>query len=283
MKGVGPWSRAWARFRRNRIAFVSLWVVALLALVAMLAPWIAPYPFAQTNYDQTLAPIGTPGHLLGTDLLGRDILSRLIFGFRTALLVALVAEVLSVIAALLVGVTAGYRGGKIESLLMAATDVMYAFPGYLFAVLLVTVFGRSFWAVMLAIAIAGWVTQARLMRAQVMTIKKRDFVEATRGMGASGPTIATRYILPNAIGPLLVTTSFAVPAAITTEAGLSLLGLGIADMPSWGAMINEGVRYATSMPHMVISPALAFAITLLAFTWIGDGIRDAFDVTGEES
>ncbi len=280
---MGPWSRAWARFRRNRIAFISLWVVVVLALVALLAPVIAPYGYAETNYDTTLAPIGTPGHLLGTDLLGRDILSRLIFGFRTALLVAFVAEVLSVIAALLVGVTAGYKGGKVESLLMAATDVMYAFPGYLFAVLLVTVFGRSFWSVMLAIAIAGWVTQARLMRAQVMTIKKRDFVEAAQGMGASGPTIATRYILPNAIGPLLVTTSFAVPAAITTEAGLSLLGLGIADMPSWGAMINEGVRYATSMPHMVISPAIAFALTLLAFTWIGDGIRDAFDVTSEES
>lgn len=264
------------------MAFISLWVVVILALIAIFAPVLAPYHHAATNYDQTLAGIGTPGHPLGTDVLGRDILSRMIFGFRTALLVAVVAEVLSVLAALLIGVTAGYRGGKVESFLMAITDVMYAFPGYLFAVLLVTVFGRSFWAVMAAIAIAGWVTQARLMRAQVMTIKKREFVEAAKGMGAGGPTIATRYILPNAIGPLLVTTSFAVPAAITTEAGLSLLGLGIANMPSWGAMINEGVRYATSMPHMVLSPALAFAVTLLAFTWIGDGIRDAFDVTQEE-
>jgi len=256
--------------------------VVILGLVAIFAPFIAPYHHAETNYDTTLAPIGTPGHILGTDVLGRDILSRMVFGFRTALLVALVAELLSVLFALLVGVTAGYKGGKVESFLMAITDVMYAFPGYLFAVLLVTVFGRSFWAVMAAIAIAGWVTQARLMRAQVMTIKKRDFVEASKGMGAKGPTIATRYILPNALGPLLVTTSFAVPAAITTEAGLSLLGMGIADMPSWGAMINEGVRYATSMPHMVLSPALAFAVTLLAFTWIGDGLRDAFDVTQEE-
>lgn len=192
------------------------------------------------------------------------------------------AEVLAVAAALLIGVSAGYRGGRTDSFLMAVTDVMYAFPGYLFAVLLVTVFGRSFWAVMLAIAVAGWVTQARLMRAQVMTIKKREFVEAAKSMGAKDRTIAVRYILPNALGPLLVTTSFAVPAAITAEAGLSLLGLGIADMPSWGAMINEGVRYATTVPHMVIAPSLAFAITLIAFTWIGDGIRDAFDVTQEE-
>lgn len=264
------------------MAFISLWVVVVLVLVAVFAPLIAPHPFDQPNYTRTLAPIGTPGYPLGTDVLGRDILSRLIWGFRTALQVAVTSEVISVAFALLIGVTAGYVGGKVESLLMAFTDVMYAFPGYLFAVLLVTVFGRSFWAVVIAIAVAGWVTQARLMRAQVMTIKRRDYVEAARSMGASGPTIATRYILPNAIGPLLVTTSFAVPAAITTEAGLSLLGLGITDMPSWGAMINDGVRYATSVPHMVISPALAFAITLLAFTWIGDGIRDAFDVTGDE-
>ncbi|ACQ81585.1 binding-protein-dependent transport systems inner membrane component [Beutenbergia cavernae DSM 12333] len=263
------------------MAFISLWVVLLLLLVAIFAPLVAPYPPDATDYGQQLAPIGTPGHLLGTDTLGRDILSRLVFGFRTAFLVAFVAEVISVAVALSVGVVAGYRGGRADGVLMAATDVMYAFPTYLFAVLLVTVFGRSFWSVMAAIAIAGWVTQARLVRAQVMTLKKRDFVEAAQGMGAKGPTIATRYILPNALGPLLVTTSFAVPAAITTEAGLSLLGLGIADMPSWGAMINEGVRFATSSPHMIISPAIAFAVTLLAFTWIGDGVRDAFDITSE--
>lgn len=265
------------------MAFFSLWVVCGLLLIAIFAPLIAPYPYTQPDYQQMLAPLGAPGHILGTDLLGRDIFSRLIYGFRTAFLIAFIAEFLAVSFALLVGVSAGYAGGKLEAVLMAVTDVMYAFPSYLFAVLLVTVFGRSFWSVAIAIAIAGWVTQARLMRAQVMTIKKRDFVEASRSMGASGPTIAVRYILPNAIGPMLVTTSFAIPAAITTEAGLSLLGLGITDMPSWGAMINEGVRYVLSSPHMVISPAVAFAVTLLAFTWIGDGVRDAFDVTQQES
>ncbi|CAM3517306.1 ABC transporter permease [Occultella aeris] len=263
------------------MAFISLWVVAVLVLVAIFAPFIAPYGPQETDYGHQLAPIGSPGHLLGTDTLGRDILSRLVFGFRTALLVAFAAEVISVAVALVVGLLAGYRGGRADGILMAATDIMYAFPTYLFAVLLVTVFGRSFWSVMAAIAVAGWVTQARLIRAQVMTLKRRDYVEAARSMDAQGPTIALRYILPNALGPLLVTTSFAVPAAITTEAGLSLLGLGISDMPSWGAMINEGVRYASSAPHMIISPAIAFAVTLLAFTWIGDGIRDAFDITSE--
>lgn len=275
-------ARAWSRFCSHRLALISLVIVAVLILVALTAPWIAPHGPGETNYGQAFAPIGSQGHVLGTDQLGRDILSRLIFGLRTALAVALVAQVLAVTIALAVGLIAGYLGGKADSFLMATTDVMYAFPTYLFAVLLVTVFGRGFWTVVIAIAIADWVTQARLSRAQVMTLKQRDYVEAGRAMGASGTTIALRYILPNSLGPILVATSFAIPAAVTTEAGLSLLGLGIADMPSWGTMINEGVRAVTSHPHLVISPACAFAVTLLAFTWIGDGLRDAFDVTQEE-
>lgn len=261
---------------------ISLIIVVVLAVVAIAAPLIAPYAPGQTNYGHQYETIGSTGFLLGTDQLGRDILSRLIYGLRTALLVAFVAQIIVLVVALFVGVIAGYLGGKIDSLLMATTDVMFAFPTYLFAVLLVTVFGRGFWSVVIAIAIADWVTQARLSRAQVMSLKQREYVDAGRAMGASGVTIATRYILPNALGPILVATSFAIPAAITTEAGLSLLGLGIADMPSWGTMINEGVRAVTSHPHLVISPALAFAITLLAFTWVGDGLRDAFDVTQEE-
>lgn len=265
------------------MALISLIVAVLLVLVAVLAPWVAPYGASETDYGAQNAPIGTDGHPLGTDALGRDMLSRMIFGLRTALLVAFTSQVITVVVALAVGITAGYLGGKADSFLMATTDVMYAFPTYLFAVLLVTVFGRGFWTVVIAIAIADWVTQARLSRAQVLSLKQREYVEAARSMGASGPTIAVRYILPNAIGPILVATSFAIPAAITAEAGLSLLGLGIADMPSWGTMINEGVRAVASSPHLVLSPALAFAVTLLTFTWIGDGLRDTFDVTSEEA
>lgn len=277
-----PWRRSWERFRGNRLAFASLVAVGVLVLVAFTAPWLAPYDPDRTNYGLGLAGLGTPGHLFGTDELGRDIGSRLLYGLRTALLVAFIAEILAVVTAIVVGLIAGYLGGRADSFLMAVTDIMYAFPTYLFAVLLVTVMGRSMLAVIIAIAIAGWVTQARLIRAQVMSIKKRDYVEAARAMGAPGRTIATRYILPNSLGPILVTTSFAIPSAITTEAGLSLLGLGIVGVPSWGSMINDGVRFATSFPHMLLAPALAFAITLLAFTWIGDGVRDAFDVTQEE-
>lgn len=279
----GQWARAWDRFKANRLALGSLIFCGVLVVVALLAPVIAPYHFAETDFDNRLAGAGTDGHLLGTDLLGRDIFSRLLFGLRTALLVAFGAEVTALLLALIIGLTAGYLGGRTESGLMAFTDIMYAFPSYLFSVVLVTVLGRSVFAVMLAIGIASWVTQARLVRAQVLTIKQREYIEAARAMGASGPTIAVRYILPNAIGPILVTTSFAIPAAIAAEAGLALLGLGVQPpTPSWGSMITDGMKYLLAAPHLLVWPALLFALTLLAFTWVGDGLRDAFDASGEE-
>jgi oligopeptide transport system permease protein len=271
----GPFVRAWERFRRHRLAFASLIFCALLVLIALAAPLLAPHHYAETDFAHKLASPGTPGHLLGTDLLGRDILSRLIYGLRTALTVAFGAELTALTLALLVGLVAGYLGGRAEQLLMALTDVMYAFPSYLFAVVMVTVLGRSIFAVVIAIGIASWVTQARLVRAQVLTLKQREYVEAGRAMGARGPTIAVRYILPNAIGP--------IPAAVAAEAGLALLGLGVQPpTPSWGAMISEGTRYLLAAPHLLVFPAVLFALTLLAFTWVGDGLRDAFDASGEQ-
>lgn len=279
----GPWARAWSRFRRHRLAFGSLIFCALLILTAIAAPLIAPYGYQETDIHHTLAGPGSAGHLLGTDLLGRDILSRLIYGLQTALTVAFGAELTALVLALAIGLLAGYLGGRVEQVLMAFTDVMYAFPTYLFAVVMVTVLGRSIFALVVAIGIASWVTQARLVRAQVMTLKEREYVEAARSMGATGTTIAIRYILPNAIGPILVTTSFAIPAAIAAEAGLALLGLGVQPpTPSWGAMISEGSRYLLAAPHLLVAPAVLFALTLLAFTWIGDGVRDAFDASGEQ-
>ncbi len=279
----GQWARAWDRFRANRLAFGGLVFCALLVLTAIAAPLVAPHHYAEIDYTARLAPIGAPGHPLGTDLLGRDIASRLVYGLRTALVVAFGAELTALVLALLVGLVAGYRGGRVEQGLMGLTDVMYAFPSYLFAVVLVTVLGRSLFALILAIGIASWVTQARLVRAQVLTLKQREYVEAARAMGARGTTIAVKYILPNAIGPILVTTSFAIPAAISAEAGLALLGLGVQPpTPSWGAMITDGMRYLLAAPHVMVFPATLFALTLLAFTWVGDGLRDAFDPTAEQ-
>lgn len=283
IKSKSPARFAWERFCRHRLALGSLIFCGLLILTAIIAPLIAPFHYAETDFANKLVGPGVDGHLLGTDPLGRDIFSRMLYGLRTALTVAFGAELTALLLALIIGLVAGYVGGRLEGVLMAGTDVMYAFPSYLFAVILVTVIGRSIFALILAIGIASWVTVARLVRAQVLSIKQRDYVEAARAMGASGPTIAVRYILPNAIGPILVTTSFGIPAAIGAEAGLALLGLGVdPSIPSWGTMISEGTRYLLSAPHLLLFPALMFALTLLAFTWVGDGLRDAFDASGDQ-
>jgi ABC-type dipeptide/oligopeptide/nickel transport system permease subunit len=276
------WAQAWERFRRNRLAFVSLVVCAVLGLLAVLAPLIAAHAPEATNLGRILAPAGSPEHLLGTDPAGRDVFSRLLHSLRTAFVVALASKAISLLFAVPIGVLAGYLGGRVDQLLMAATDVMFAFPAYLFTIILVTVFGRGLFAISLAIGIASWVVLARLVRSQVIALKVREYVEAGRAMGAGGTTIAVRYILPNSLGPVLVWFSFGIPAAITAEAGLALLGLGVEPPnPSWGSMIAEGSKYALSAPHLLIWPTALFAVTVLAFTWVGDGLRDAFDVAEE--
>ncbi|MFS0892880.1 ABC transporter permease [Microbacterium sp. 179-I 3D3 NHS] len=278
VKATSQWTYALQRFRRHRLAVGSLVFCVALIVVAIAAPVIAPYGYDEIDYTTQLAPSFTPGHLLGTDELGRDVLSRMIFSLRTAFLVAFGAELTALVLAILIGLAAGYIGGRAEQALMGFTDVMYAFPAYLFSVIMVTVLGRSVIAVIIAIGIASWVTQARLVRAQVLSLKAREYVEGARAMGASGLTIAVKYILPNALGPLLVTLSFGIPAAIIAEAGLALIGLGVQPpTPSWGNMITSGLHYMGAAPHLLLWPATLFALTLFAFTWLGDGIRDAFD------
>jgi len=281
-KARSQWRRAWEKYCGNKLAVVSLVICALLVVIAIFAPLIAPYGYADTNYDNHLASAFSPHHLFGTDELGRDMLSRLIFSTRSALLVALASQVVAVVLSVVIGLIAGYAGGLADQVLMGITDVMFAFPAYLFTIILVTVMGQSLLAVGLAIGIASWVTMARLVRGQVLAIKVKEYVEAGRAMGAGGTTIATRYILPNTLGPILVTISFGIPAAIIAEAGLSLIGLGVAPpTPSWGGLINTGRSYILSEPHMLVAPMVLFAITVLAFSWVGDGLRDAFDL-GEE-
>lgn len=273
------WSRRWSRFRRNRLAVGGGVFCIVLVLAAILAPWITPFPYDQTDYTQIMQPMFTNGHLLGTDQLGRDVFSRLVYSLRTALMISFGAELIALFLGLVVGLTAGYFGGKVDQLLMAGTDIMYAFPGYLFAVILVTVMGRSNLAVIIAIAVASWVGQARLIRSQVVKLKSFEYVEAGRALGAKHSTLVLRYILPGSWGPMLVATSFGIPGAIMTESGLSLLGLGVAPpQPSWGAMISEGYSQLLSHPQFMIAPVVLFVLTMMAFTWLGDGIRDAFDV-----
>ncbi|HLQ81936.1 MAG TPA: ABC transporter permease [Bacillota bacterium] len=276
-------ARAWARYRHNKVAFASLVFVGLLVLTAIFGPFFTPYGVSEQDITNRLQPMGSPGHLLGTDALGRDLLSRLVHSLRSALTIGFVAEGLSLGFALLIGMTAGFLGGRAEQLLMLFTDVMFAFPRYLFAIILVVAMGQGLWTIIIAISVASWVGQARLARAQALKIKNFAYVEAGRSMGARGFTLVLRYILPNSWGPLLVTTSFGIPAAIAAEAGLAILGLGVQPpTPTWGGMIMDGYHYVLGVPHLIVWPLLLFSLTMLAFTFIGDGFRDAFDVAEEE-
>ena len=273
------WSRRRGRFLRNRLAVLGLVIVVVACLAAVTAPWIAPYHYATLGPGDEFLRTGSPGHPMGTDILGRDILSRLLYSLRTALFIAIVAELLSLILSFAVGLLAGYKGGKIDQWLMAGTDVMFAFPGYLFAVLLVAVLGRSTWAVILALTVGSWVGLSRLLRAQILKMKSLEFVEAGRAMGATGWTLVMRYMVPGAMGPVLVSSSFGIPANMLAESGLAILGLGVAPpMPSVGTMINDGYQFVQSYPHLIAWPVAVFVLIMLAFTWVGDGVRDAFDV-----
>lgn len=277
-------ARMWSRFRKNKIAVVSLAFVAILVITAIIAPLIIPHdPTAQDLRNRFLPSFTDASHPLGTDTLGRDILSRLVMSLRTALVIGFGAEAIALFTAIIIGMAAGYRGGRTDEVLMAFNDVMYAFPSYLLTVILVVVMGRSTGAVILAISIGSWVGQARLARAQTLKIKSFGYVEAGRSMGAGGTTTTIRYILPNALGPLLVATSFGIPAAIAAEAGLAILGLGVAPpTPSWGGMIIDGYHDVIGRPFLIIWPLLLFGLTLLAFTFVGDGLRDAFDTSEED-
>lgn len=278
-KPRSEWSRRISRFRRNKLAIFGLFIVVVACFVALFAPLIAPYHYATLHPGDEFLPTGSPGHILGTDILGRDILSRVIYSLRTALFIAIVAELLSLIISFVVGLVAGYKGGRVDQWLMAGTDVMFAFPGYLFAVLLVAVLGRSTWAVILALTIASWVGLSRLLRAQILRMKSLEFVEAGRAMGATGWTLVMRYMVPGAMGPVLVSTSFGIPGNMLAEAGLALLGLGVAPpLPSIGTMIIDGYTFVQSNPHLIGWPVAIFTLIMLAFTWVGDGVRDAFDV-----
>lgn len=271
------WVRAWRKFKRNKLAVASGIFVLLLILAAYVGPFLLPYSYDTIDYTAVYQG-PSAHHWFGADELGRDLFSRLVYSLRTAMTVAFGAEAITLVVGVSVGAAAGYLGGRVDNLLMRFTDIMFAFPSFLFNVMLIAVMGRGLLTIFIAIGLTSWVGLARLVRAEVLKIKAREYVEAGRAMGASNWEIVSRYILPNVLGPIIVTMSFGVPGAMMTESALSLIGMGVAPpAPSFGALITSGQRYVLSYPHMLLWPALVFAVTLLAFTWLGDGLRDAFD------
>jgi oligopeptide transport system permease protein len=281
-KQIGLWMDAWQRFRRNRLAVFGAVLVVLLVLIALLSPLLAQLgiihnPLKQDVANAELGP-GQAGFLLGSDQLGRDTLSRLMFGSRISLSVGILVQAIILPIGLAIGLTAGYAGGRIDNILMRFTDIWYAFPDLLFVLVVVSVFQPSVLTIFGAIALVNWVGLARLVRGQVLSIKEKEFIEAARSSGSSPIKLIVKHLLPNSLGPIIVTLTFGIPNAIFLEAVLSFLGVGIQPpTATWGQMVFDGYEAVYANPTSVVFPAIAIGLTLLTFTFIGDGLRDALD------
>jgi peptide/nickel transport system permease protein len=277
VRGTSYWGLVWERLRRDRMTMFCIGLVIVLILIAIFAPWVAPYGYDEMHTAPPRQP-PTWQHWAGTDELGRDILSRLVFSLRNALIVAFVASISAVAVGCVIGAVAGYKGGWIDTVLTGIIDIMYAFPSLLFNIILISVVGRGIPSIILALAFTSWAGVARLVRGQVLSVKNRDFVTAARALGARELRILLNYVIPNSLGPIIVTVTFMVPSAMLSEGALSILGMGIPPpMPSWGNLINVGSVNMRAFPYQLYVPAGTFAAVLLAFTYVGDGMNRAIN------
>lgn len=294
----GPWQDAWRRLLRNRAAVIALVIILLYGFAAITAPFLAPYDYADQDLNHTTEG-PSAAHWMGTDQLGRDVLSRLLYGARISFAVAVAAQVVIVGFGLPMGLISGYFGGRIDTIITRIIDILYAFPNLLLTILIISYLranlsaaveqGNPIWqqidrstggliAVFIVMALTYWIGVARIVRGQVLTLKEREFIAAAHGLGARPPRILRAHLLPNVLAPVIVAAAFGIPGAIMLEASLSYLGLGIQPpLPSWGGMIAEGLPVMRSYPHLIVFPGLTLSLLLLAFTFLGDGLRDALD------
>jgi peptide/nickel transport system permease protein len=261
----------------NRLAWVGLGIIGLLLVTALVAPFVAPYDPLAIDLRGELEGPGV-GHPLGQDKLGRDILSQVIYGSRVSLVVGLVVVGISLLIGVSLGAAAGYFGGVFDTLLMRIVDILLAFPGILLAIALAGILGPNLRNIILALCVLGWVGYARLVRGQVLAEKNREYVLAARALGASHPRIILRHILPNCFAPVIVEATFGLAGVILAESSLSFLGLGPQDVPTWGRLLNEGAQYLLFAPHVATFPGIAIMLTVLGFNFIGDGLRNRWDV-----
>lgn len=273
------WQDALRRFFRNRLAVVGLVIVSVFLFMAVFADLIAPFAYDDVDFTKVrLFPFEDPAHPLGTDDVGRDYLSRLIYGARTSMVVGLSVQTIAVLIGVTLGGLAGYLGGKVDFLISRVIEVMTAFPGLLFAILLVTVAGGGLLNVIIALSVTSWIGIARLTRGQLLSLREKEYIEAARCIGISKIRIMRSHLMPNALSPLLVAVSFGIPAAIFGEAGLSFLGIGVNDpIASWGKMVGISQAYISVYWHLALFPTVLIALSMLGFSFMGDGLRDALD------
>ena len=270
-------SEFWGRLQRNRMAMSGLGLVLGLFALALLAPWLAPYDPNAIDLKQVLMP-PSPAHLLGTDTLGRDVLSRIIFGSRVSLLVGFVAVGISTLIGVLVGALAGYYGRLLDQVLMRLVDLMLCFPVFFLILAVIAMLGPSIWNIMVVIGLTSWMGVARLVRAELLSLREREFVLAARSLGASDARLIWRHLLPNALAPVMVSATLGVAGAILTESVLSFLGLGVQPpTPSWGNILTMGKDNIEIAWCLSVFPGLAILVTVMSYNLLGEGIREAID------
>ncbi|MDH3659657.1 MAG: ABC transporter permease subunit [Alphaproteobacteria bacterium] len=270
---------AWRRLRQNKAAMVSMAVLVAVALLAIFAPLLSPHPIDEVYWERIQAPPDfANAHWFGTDGNGRDLFIRTLHGGRISLMVGILATLVSLVIGVAYGAVAGYVGGKLDELMMRIVDIIYALPFMFFVIILMVVFGRHIFLIFVAIGAVEWLTMARIVRGQTLSIKNREFVEAARAAGVTNAAIIRRHIVPNLLGPVIVYMTLTIPQVILIESLLSFLGLGVQEpLTSWGVLISEGAETMESAPWMLIFPATFLALTLFCFNFIGDGLRDALD------
>lgn len=269
------WGRVWYRLRRDRFAMTGLFIVAGAAILALLAPLLAPYSEGMQDPGALLQGPSV-AHPFGTDQLGRDLFSRVLFGARVSMTVALLTSMIAVALGTALGAVSGWLGGRIDNILMRIVDVLYSFPDLLLIIIISVLVGQGVFGITLSLSLVSWVTVARVVRGEVLSIKQRPFVEAARAMGYPGSRILLRHVLPHTIGPVIVTLTFRIPAVILAESTLSFIGLGLQPpASSWGVLASHGWSAMTFYPHLILFPSLAIFLTILGFNLLGDGLRDA--------
>jgi len=271
------WSDAFYRLTRNKAAMLGGSILVILILCAIAAPWIAPYPYAYQDLDLGAAPPSAQ-HILGTDILGRDLFSRILYGARVSLLVGFVATGVALVIGVSWGIVAGFFGGKIDSVMMRIVDILYGLPFIIFVILLMVIFGSNLWLLFGAIGAVEWLTMSRIVRGQVIGLKNQEFVLAAKAMGVSNFSMFRRHLLPNILGPIAVYATLTIPQVMLLESFLSFLGLGIQPpMSSWGTLIKDGVESMEEFSWLLVYPGITFTVTLFALNFFGDGLRDALD------
>lgn len=267
----------WSRLKKNYLALFGLAIIIFLILIAVFAPLIAPHDPLKPNFSASLEKPSLK-HFFGTDVLGRDIFSRIIFGSRISLIVGIIAVGIMVILGMFLGGIAGYFEGFIDTVIMRMADVFFAFPYVLGSIVIMTVLGPGIQNIFIAIGILGWSYIARIFRATILSVKRNEYIEAAKALGAGNFRIMTRHILPNSVAPVIVYSTMSIGGAVIAEAALSFLGLGVQPpTPAWGYMLSESIGYIFTAPWLIYFPGIAIIITVLGFILLGDGLRDALD------